>query len=130
MSLNNPLANALSTIMNHERLGRNECSSKPATKLVKTVLRIMNENGYIGSFKEMEDGRGNFLVVNLLGKINRCGVVSPRFSFTLAELPKYEKRFLPAKDFGILIVSTSEGLMTHQEAIKNNLGGRLVSYCY
>jgi len=130
MSLNNPLANALSTIMNHERLGRNECSTKPASKLIKSVLRIMNENGYIGSFTEVEDGRGNFLVVNLLGRINGCGVVSPRFSFTISELPKFEKRFLPAKDFGILIVSTSKGLMTHQEAKKNKIGGKLVSYCY
>ncbi len=130
MSLNNPLASALSAILNHERLGRKECSTRPSSKLIKTVLRIMNENGYIGSFSEVEDGRGNFLVVNLLGRINKCGVVSPRFSFSIEELPKFEKRFLPARDFGILIVSTSKGLMTHQEAKKNNIGGKLVSYCY
>lgn len=130
MSLNNPLANALSTIMNHERIGRKECSTKPSSKLIRQVLTIMNESGYVGTFKEIEDGRGNFLVVNLLGKINGCGVVSPRFSFTIEELPKFEKRFLPAKDFGVLIVSTSQGIITHQEAKKRNIGGKLISYCY
>ena len=41
-----------------------------------------------------------------------------------------EKRYLPAKDFGILIMSTSKGIMTHYDAKKKNLGGKLLSYCY
>jgi 8-oxo-dGTP pyrophosphatase MutT (NUDIX family) len=54
----------------------------------------MNKNGYIGSFEEIVDSKGNRLTINLLGKINKCGSIKPRFSVTLPEYEKFEKRFL------------------------------------
>ena len=68
--------------------------------------------------------------MNLLRNINDCGVVKPRFSFKVKDLEKFEKRYLPAKGMGILIVSTSKGYLTHEEAKKQNIGGRLIAYCY
>ena len=47
-----------------------------------------------------------------------------------ADFEKFERRYLPAKDMGILIVSTPAGIMTHVEAKKKGLGGRLLAYCY
>jgi len=46
------------------------------------------------------------------------------------EYEKWEKRFLPAFDFGLLIVSTSQGVMTHKEAREKGIGGRLIAYVY
>jgi small subunit ribosomal protein S8 len=43
---------------------------------------------------------------------------------------KWEKRFLPAVGFGILIVSTQKGVMTHATAIEQGMGGRLIAYVY
>jgi len=43
---------------------------------------------------------------------------------------KFEKRYLPAKDFGMIIVSTNQGIMTHIEAKEKGLGGRLLAYVY
>ena len=43
---------------------------------------------------------------------------------------KYKRRFLPASGFGIMIVSTTKGMMTHRESEKQNLGGRLIAYVY
>ncbi len=130
MSLNDPLANALSQIYNYERAGRKEVLTKSNNKLIKKVLTMLNEHGYIGSFEEIPDSKGNLLRINLLGNINKVGVVKPRFSVKKEDYQKWEQRYLPARDFGILIVSTSQGLMTHYEAKEKGLGGKLIAYCY
>lgn len=128
--LNDPLANALSHILNNEKAKKNECSIKPISKTIKTVLRILREHHYLGSFKDVKDGRGNHITAQLLGRINQCGVIKPRFSVKTTDFEKFEKRFLPAKGFGIIIVSTPQGVMTHNEAKNRNIGGILLAYCY
>jgi len=128
--LNDPLSNALSKILNDERIGRNLSTVKPVSKLIKKVLDVMKDNGYVGEFKKIEDGRGNMLQVNLLGSINKCGVIKPRFSVKKGNYEKFEKRYLPAKDVGIVVVSTPYGILTHYDAKKKNTGGRLLAYCY
>jgi small subunit ribosomal protein S8 len=130
MSLNDPLANALSSIMNAENVGKPECVIKPVSKVIKTVFTLMKDNNYLGDYREINDQRGNYVKVNLLGKINKVGVIKPHFSVKLPDYEKFEKRYLLAKDFGIIIVTTSKGMMTHTEAKKKGLGGRLISYCY
>jgi len=130
MSLNDPLANALSKIMNAEKIGKKEVILKPSSKLMKSILTIMNKHGYVGEFEEVEDGKGNHLKLNLLGRINNCGAIKPRYPVKMEDYEKFEKRFLPAKDFGIIIVSTSKGLTVHSESKKNNVGGKLIAYCY
>ena len=128
--LNDPLANALSKIMNNERLGKNTCKIKPISKVIKNIFKIMNEHGYIGDFKETEDGKGGFIEINLLGKLNKAGAIKPRYSVKADGYEKFEKRYLPAKDFGLLLVSTTQGIMTHDQAKKKKLGGVLLAYCY
>lgn len=128
--LNDPLANILSYINHHERLGRKEITAANNSNFIRKVLSILNENNYVGEFKEIEDGKGKLLQVQLLGNINKVGVIKPRFNVKKADFEKYEKRYLPAKDFGVIIVSTSQGLMTHNRAKEKSLGGRLICYCY
>ncbi len=128
--LNDPLANAMSAILNYDKVGKKEYLVHPASKVTMRVLTILNEQGYIGSTDVVTDARGGVLKVNLLGNINKCGVIKPRFAVTMDEYEKFEKRFLPAKGVGVLIMSTIKGLMTHEEAKEKNLGGRLIAYCY
>ena len=130
MSLNDPIANALSKILNAEKLGKRECHVKPVSKLMKNVLTVMQDHKYIGSYEELEDGKGNVLKINLIGNINKCGVIKPRFSVKINEYEKFEKRFLPAKDFGLLIISTPKGIKTNAEAKESKMGGTLIAYCY
>src|SRR3989338_2217992 len=130
MSLNDTLSNALSLILNNEKIGKSKCMIKPVSKVIKKVLYIMNENNYIGDFTEIKDEKGNILVVNSLGNINKCGAIKPRYSVKKDEFEKFEKRYLPAKDIGILFVSTTSGIITHYDAKKRGLGGRLLAYCY
>ncbi len=130
MSLNDSLANALSLMLNNERIGRHECQIKPSSKITRDVLRVMKENGYVKEFKEIEDSRGNYLNVTLTGSINNCNVVKPRFSTKISNIEMFEMRFLPAKDVGILILTTPLGIMTHYDAKQKKVGGKLLAYCY
>ena len=128
--LNDPLANTMSLILNNELIGKSECLIKPVSKIIKEILKVMKDNGYIGEFKEIEDGRGNYIKLNLTGNINKCGVIKPRYSVKNNEFEKFERRYLPAKDIGILFVSTPKGIMTHYDAKSKKTGGRLLAYCY
>ena len=130
MTKNDPLANVLSHILNYERTGKKTVETIDNSTLIKGVLSIMQENSYLGSYEEHEDSKGNTLTINLLGAINNCGVIKPRFQITKDDYEKFEKRYLPSKDFGFLIVSTNEGLMTHTAAKEKGIGGTLICYCY
>lgn len=118
------------TIKNHEVLGRQECVIHPASKLIGKVLRVMQEEGYIGEFEFIDDGKAGKFKVQLLGKINRCGPIRPRSAIKKTEFEKWEKRYLPAKGMGMLILSTPQGILTHIKARESNLGGRLLCYVY
>ncbi len=130
MSQNDPLAGALSHLVNCENIARKEAYLSPISKTLKSVLGIMKEQGYIGSFSEVADSGGRVMKVNLVSKLNRCGVIKPRFALKRDSYEKYEKRFLPAKGFGVLIVSTTKGITTHDKAKDLGLGGKLIAYCY
>ena len=128
--LNDPLAAALAKISNAERVGKKEVVISPVSKIIKKILVLMNEHGYLGSFEEEVYASGIVLKVNLIGNINKCNVIKPRFSTKVNNFVKWEKRYLPAQDFGIILVSTPNGIMTHNDAKKQSVGGKLLAYCY
>lgn len=130
MSLNDPLADALSHIKNTERVGKMECTIKPASKLIGNVLSVMQESGYIDEFEFEEDGKAGLFKVRLCGKINDCNSIKPRFHVGVKEYEKWEKRLLPARDFGVLIVTTSNGVISHKKAIADGVGGQLLAFVY
>jgi small subunit ribosomal protein S8 len=125
-----PLADAMSVIKNAESVGKPECIIHPASKLIGTTLKVMADRGYIGEFEFVDDGKSGMFRVKLLGRINRCGVIKPRFAAKVADLEKWEKRFLPARNFGVLIMSTSKGVMAHNDARAQSIGGQLLAYVY
>ncbi|MFX0141331.1 MAG: 30S ribosomal protein S8 [Candidatus Hodarchaeota archaeon] len=130
MVLLDPLANALSNIMNNEVIGNENVIVQPASKIIAESLRIMQKAGYVGEFEFIDDGRAGKFLIQLLGRINKVGVIKPRFAVKHDEFEKWEKQFLPARNFGLLIVSTSQGIMSHPEAKANGIGGRLIAYVY
>ncbi len=130
MVLLDPLADAMSTIKNAESVGKSDCFIHPASKLIGNTLKVMTDLGYIGEFEFLDDGKSGMFNVKLLGKINKCGVIKPRFSTKVSEFEKWEKRFLPARNFGVLMISTSQGVMSHVEARDLDIGGQLLAYVY
>jgi small subunit ribosomal protein S8 len=130
MTMNDPLANVFSNILNCEKIGRHELTVNPSSSFTKEVLELLQKNLYLGECNEIDVHGGKALTINLIGAINKCGVIKPRYAVKKENYTKFEKRFLPAKGFGILIVSTPQGLMSHEEAKEKNIGGRLIGYCY
>ncbi|MEA3379059.1 MAG: 30S ribosomal protein S8 [Nanoarchaeota archaeon] len=130
MTMNDTLATAMSNLLNAEIIGKKECIIKPVSKVIKNILEIFKREGFIGEFKFIENGKGGFIEVILIGEINKCGVIKPRYSIAHNDFEKFEKRYLPAKDFGFIIVTTPKGIMTHNEAKDKGIGGRLLAFIY
>jgi len=124
------LANGLTTIINNEMRNKRESIISPASKLLGRVLRIMQLNGYIGELEFIDDGRSGKFKVQLLGRINKCGAIKPRFSIKTDDFEEWEKRFLPSREVGILVISTSRGVLSHREAREKNIGGKLLAFVY
>jgi|SRR3989339_448803 len=122
------LSSTLNDFMNCKRAGKKETTLTPASNLIKEVLRILKDHGYVKEFK-IEQGKFEKIIVQL-GRINKCKAIKPRFYVRKDGFEKYIKRYLPARDFGILIISTSKGVMTHMEATQKGIGGSLIAYCY
>jgi small subunit ribosomal protein S8 len=124
------LNDALSTLKNAESGGKRACILKPSSKLIGRILKVMQENNYISQFEYIEDGKAGMFKVELNGNINNCGVIKPRYAIKRRDVEKFEARYLPAQDFGVLILTTTEGVVSHNEAKKKGVGGKLVAFVY
>jgi small subunit ribosomal protein S8 len=127
--LQDTLADALSTVKNAERIGKKECITR-ASKVIKAVLQVMQGSSYIGSFEFIDDGKSGKFKIELKGKIIDTNAIKPRFSVKTGEFEKWEKRYLPGKAFGLLILSTPKGVMDHNKAKQLNVGGKLLAFVY
>lgn len=123
------LSDVLSAIKNADHVGKKEVVV-PTSNLVKEILMIFQKNNYIGNFEMIEDGRGNMFKIELLGKVNNCGSIRPRYSTKADSYEKWERRFLPASEVGLIIISTSSGIITLEDAKEKGIGGKLLAFVY
>ena len=130
MTATDPLANALSGLDNAESVGHLEYTVQPASNLIGSVLEVFYERGYVDGFEYAEDGKAGEFEVELTGAINACGAIKPRYAVGADGFEDWEKRFLPAQDYGALVVTTSRGVMSHAEAREQGVGGQLIAYVY
>ena len=127
---NDNLANVLSAIDNSDRIGKPASIGQRSSTVVVRVLDVLKAEGYLAGYTVAADGKGGELTVDLKKAVNRVGAIKPRFAVPANGFTKFEKRYLPAQGFGVLIVSTPQGIMTHTEAKSRNTGGKLLAYCY
>jgi small subunit ribosomal protein S8 len=125
-----PLNDIINEIKNSARMGMKEIEITPAARIIGRVLKVMQDYNYIRSFEVIDDNRGGKFKVIIGDSINNCGVIKPRLAVKRSDLERYEARFLPAQDFGILIMTTTRGIMSHIEARKQGVGGKLLAYVY
>lgn len=119
------VADTLNQMMNTLRAGKENLVVNKHSRLLLSVLAIAKLKGYVKDYKT----DGTKLKIEL-GKLNGCNAIKPRFMVKVNDFEKYVQRYLPAKNLGILIVSTPKGLMTHLTASDKNLGGCLIAYFY
>lgn len=130
MTGNDPLSNALSGIDNAESVGHLRHTVQPASNLIRATLSVFEANGYIDGFEYIEDGKAGTFEVELKGAINACGAVKPRYAIGSTEFEEWEKRFLPAQNYGSLVITTSSGVMSHDAAREEGVGGQVIAYVY
>ena len=123
------LSDVLVTIKNADLLGK-ASAVVPASKLIGNVLKLLTEKGYLNNYEFSDDGKGGEFIISLNGRINGCGAIKPRFSVKLKDMETHEARYLPAKDFGILILTTPYGVMNNDQAREASTGGKLLAYVY
>lgn len=122
------LAAMLNDLVNCKKAGKRQTVAMPISKLMLGVLELMKAHGYVEDFK-IEEGKFKKVVI-IIGKLNNCKAIKPRSFVNTKNIDLYIKRFLPARDIGILIVSTNKGLISHREAIEKKIGGSLIAFCY
>ena len=125
-----PISDALVSIKNSGQAAKTACEIRPASKLLGKILHVLQQHEYISTFELVDDGREGIYRIQLVGKINDVKAIKPRYAVKKGEFEKYEKRYLPSKDIGLLIVSTSKGVLTHKAAKSENIGGRLIAFVY
>lgn len=123
------LNDALVSIRNASKLGRDELEVR-ASNLVGRVLRVFQKYGYVDEYEYVENGKGGVFKVKVAKTINNCGVIKPRFSVRRGDMEKWESRYLPAQDIGIIVLSTTAGVMSNSEAKKKGTGGRALAFIY
>ena len=129
MAQNDPIADAFSKINNAVKSLSTTVELKKS-KLLLSLLDTLKEHSYVGEYEIVEDNKQGKVIVQLLGNINKCGVIKPRYPIKVEELETYERKYLPAKDFGVLLITTNAGILTQIGSKEQNKGGALVAYCY
>src|SRR6056297_2097366 len=102
-----PLADALSAIKNGENVCKKYVVIYPRSKLIGKCLRLLQKTGYLGEFEAIDDGREGKFKVELLGRINNIGAIKPRMPVKLRDIDNAETLYLPAIDFGMILLTTS-----------------------
>jgi len=118
------VADALNQIMNAKKARKTNLTLKKHSKLLRSILDIAKESGILDY--TLRDRELKVEIINL----NEFKAVKPRYTVGVKKINSYVRRFLPAKDFGFVIVSTNQGLMRHDEAEEKNLGGCLIAYVF
>ena len=120
------VSDGLNEIMNARRVEKKSLTIRRYSKVLLNLFKIMKEKGHINYEVNEEEKTVSVEII----KLNKCKAVKPRYYVDVATIDKYLRRFLPSRNFGDLIISTNVGLLSHKEAVKNNVGGSVIAYFY
>lgn len=129
MSMQDPIADMLTRIRNGQAAAK-DAVVMPSSKLKLSILKVLQEEGYIAHFEVQGEERKPEVavalkyyqgkpVIEMLKRVSRPGL---RIYKECSELPKI------LDGLGVAIVSTSRGVMSDRQARKSNLGGEVLCY--
>ncbi|KAJ4808841.1 40S ribosomal protein S15A [Rhynchospora pubera] len=141
------LNDGLKNMYNAEKRGKRQAMIRPSSKVIVKFLSVMQKHGYIDEFESVDDHRAGKIVVELNGRLNKCGVISPRFDISVKDIESWTARLLPSRqcfqiirsvmhaslkmlNFGYIVLTTSAGIMDHEEARRKNVGGKVLGFFY
>ena len=120
-------ADALNMIKNDKIAGKENVKINRISNLLIEILKIMKQEGAIKKYRIDADDKSIQLTI---GDLLECKTVKPRFTVKKGDIEKYRRRYLPSTKMGTLIISTNKGLITHEEAEREKIGGCLIAYFY
>ena len=124
------LSDCLKTILNAERAGKRQVIIHPISKIVIKFLKAMQAKGYIGEIEIVDDQRAKKAVVQLLGRINKCGVISPRYDIHMADMERTLSNLLPSRSIGTVLFTTTYGIMDQAQMRRKHTGGKVLGYFF
>ncbi|TAH32015.1 30S ribosomal protein S8 [Candidatus Saccharibacteria bacterium] len=131
MQSSDPIADLLTRIRNAMLAGKNEVRL-PASKIKTTIAEELQKSGYLATVKVEKGTPRDTIVITIseegknptITEISRVSKPGRRVYAGANDIPKVKS------GRGIVLVSTSKGIMTGQEAVKNRLGGELLCEVY
>ena len=130
--VNDSIADLLTRIRNAQT-ARHETVSVETSIMKKSIVQILLDEGYISSFEEVDNGKNKDIVITLkyvnknqkvITGLKRISKPGRRIYASCEELPKV------LGGLGIVIVSTSKGVITDREARKLGIGGEVLAYVW
>ncbi len=119
------VADGLNMIKNASKAKKETIKIMRISNVLIEILKIMKQEGTIKKYKI--DGKEKSVTVTL-GDVSECKAIKPRFSCDVSQIERYKRRYLPAREIGVMVISTNKGLITHREAESENIGGSLIAY--
>ena len=127
MSMHDPIADMLTRIRNGQRVGK-QSVFMPSSKLKEAIAKVLKEEGYIESYTvENKESKPTLTVelkyyarepvIELIKRVSRPGL---RVYRGTKDIPSV------MNGLGIVIMSTSQGVMTDRKARANDIGGELL----
>ena len=132
MQISDTIADLLTRIRN-ANTAKHATVDVPASNVKKAITQILADEGYVKSFQVIDDGKQGIIRITLKYTDNRTPVISGlrriskpglRIYSSYADMPKVRK------GLGIVIVSTSKGIMTDKKARELNVGGEVLAYVW
>jgi|TARA_B100000768_G_scaffold177792_1_gene192521 small subunit ribosomal protein S8 len=130
---NDTIADMLTRIRN-ANLAKHQIVQIPSTKVTRNIAQVLSGEGLIESFEELQNGLQTSLLLSLkytgkdrtpiITKIQRISKPGLRVYSGAKKMPRI------LGGFGMALVSTSQGLMTDQQARKAGVGGELLCYIW
>ena len=132
MQITDPIADMLTRIRNANS-AKHDTVSVPASNVKKAIAQILVDEGYIKSFKVIEDGKQGVIEIALKYGPNKSQVLLGLRRVSKPGLRIYtdcENMPKVMKGLGIAILSTSKGVMTDKDARKANVGGEVLAFIW
>ena len=132
MQITDSIADMLTRIRNANS-AKHDTVQIPASNIKKAIAQILVDEGYIKSFKVIEDGKQGIIEIALKYGPNKSQVITGlrrvskpglRIYSNCEEMPKVQN------GLGIVILSTSKGILTDKDARKANVGGEVLAYVW
>uniref|UniRef100_A0A2P2JQT5 40S ribosomal protein S15a-5 n=1 Tax=Rhizophora mucronata TaxID=61149 RepID=A0A2P2JQT5_RHIMU len=122
------LSDALSKLVNAERRRKATVELQPISTVISSFLSIMKNRGYIKNFQVHDPHRVGRITVELQGRVTDCRAVTFRQDVKAKEIEKYRLRTLPTNQWGYVVITTPDGVLDHEEALRRNVGGQVLGY--